>query len=158
MPAVAPGAWPRSPLPSAGRPWRLPFPAQHRRQRPPRRASTALQERLCRTPAGRGRRYAFISLPTTLLSSPGLSRRSRLSGHCLSKRDGRDKPGHDTHYAAFSFFSGALRAPEPLISATSFAENLSTSLRISSVCSPSSGERFTSEIESDSSLGLPTLR
>src|SRR5262249_4631128 len=71
----------------------------------------------------------------------------------------------DTHaflpgrlYAAFSFFSGALSAPDALISAISLALNFSTSFRISSVCSPSSGERFTSEIESDILIGLPTLR
>ena len=50
-------------------------------------------------------------------------------------------------YAAFSFFGGADSAPEFLISAMSLAENLSTSFKISSVCSPKSGERFTSEIE-----------
>jgi len=37
------------------------------------------------------------SSPWTLkLSSPGLSRWSRLQRHCLPKRDGRDKPGHDS--------------------------------------------------------------
>src|SRR5579862_7196251 len=61
-------------------------------------------------------------------------------------------------YAAFSFFSGALNAPEFLISAISAALKPSTVFKISSVCSPRSGERFTSEIESDSLIGLPTVR
>src|SRR4029077_6848252 len=91
------------------------------------------------------------------LSSPGLCWRSRPLRHCVPQRDARDKP-RMTDYAAFSSFFGALRAPEPLISPMSLLDSLSTSLRISSVCSPRSGERFTSEIESDILIGLPTLR
>src|SRR6266568_1104020 len=49
-------------------------------------------------------------------------------------------------------------APEPLMSTTSLSLKPSTFLRISSVCSPSSGERFTSLMLSDNLIGLPTDR
>ena len=44
-------------------------------------------------------------------------------------------------------------APEDLISAICFSEKRSTSRRISSVCSPRSGERFTSEALAESLIG-----
>ena len=49
-------------------------------------------------------------------------------------------------------------APDALISAISRGVNFRTLARISSVCSPSSGERFTSLMLSDSLIGLPTDR
>ena len=55
-------------------------------------------------------------------------------------------------------FGIGLSAPDALICATSPLLKPSTFDRISSVCSPSSGERFTSEIESDILIGLPTVR
>src|SRR6266849_6776094 len=68
---------------------------------------------------------------------------------------------HNTHnYAASARapFSGAVIAPDALISAISWSLKPSSLRRISSVCSPNSGERFTSVIESDILIGLPTVR
>ncbi len=56
------------------------------------------------------------------------------------------------------FLTPAPTAPEPSISAISSSRKPSTSRRISPVCSPSSGERTTSEGLSDILIGLPTVR
>src|SRR3982750_4609540 len=61
-------------------------------------------------------------------------------------------------YSAAWAFGAWPVAPDALISAISRGVNFSTLVRISSVCSPSSGERFTSVIESESLIGLPTDR
>src|SRR5580658_5506244 len=66
--------------------------------------------------------------------------------------------GRQINQAASAFFSATLSAPDALISAISFAEKRNTSRNTSSVCSPSSGERRTSAGESDSLIGLPTVR
>src|ERR1700692_3193053 len=63
-------------------------------------------------------------------------------------------------YAASALpgFSGGVIAPDDLMSATSLSEYFSTLRKISSVCSPKSGERRTSAGESDNLIGLPTVR
>src|SRR5215211_527732 len=63
--------------------------------------------------------------------------------------------GYKQAYSA-ACFRGGSSAPESWISATWWSEKPSTWRKISSVCSPSSGERVTSLGESDSLIGLPT--
>src|SRR6202030_3576453 len=71
-------------------------------------------------------------------------------------RVGEGKDGYAA--SALPGFSGGVIAPETLMSATSLSEYLSTLRKISSVCSPRSGERRTSAGESDNLIGLPTVR
>src|SRR5579875_421772 len=54
--------------------------------------------------------------------------------------------------------AGVQIAPCARASAILLSSNPTTSLRISSVCSPSSGEDFTSTCEPDSLIGQPTVR
>src|SRR5258708_18597415 len=61
----------------------------------------------------------------------------------------------NTAYSAATFRGGS-SAPESWISATWWSVKPNTCRRISSVCSPSSGERVTSLGLSDIFMGLPT--
>src|SRR6187549_3910944 len=97
----------------------------------------------------------------SLSSCPALCRASTSCFLVLVRKkdvDGRVKPGHDGCYQSPPPLPAAVSAPDDLILATSFLPKPRTLDRISSVCSPSSGERFTSEIESDILIGLPTDR
>ena len=57
--------------------------------------------------------------PALTLDSVSLYRHARAPS---GDADARDKPGHDDRYAASAFFSGALIAPDVLISPISLSE------------------------------------
>src|SRR3979411_1557194 len=72
----------------------------------------------------------------------------------LGNSSGRPRRGRGVYAAAC--LRGGSSAPESWISATWWSENPSTWRRISSVCSPSKGDRVTSLGLSDILIGLPT--
>src|SRR6202521_271102 len=84
---------------------------------------------------------------------PGLPRSARDPG-----RQHTDVSNQNHYFHAASLLGIPPVAPEPLMSTTSLSVKPSTFLRISSVCSPSSGERATTLGLSESLIGLPTDR
>lgn len=102
-------------------------------------------------------RFSHGSCALFAMRNPSRFSGTKKSGRLRGSRFRIQSQGAGGGYSAACLTTGS-SAPEARILASSSASKPSTSVRISSVCSPSRGERTTSLGLSDNLIGLPTVK